>query len=50
MRWAERSEERHEALLGDVARTVSLVAKGSRETPSGTAWRISMRRRGGRVD
>lgn len=30
-------EERHEALLGDVARTVSLVAKGPRERRSGTA-------------
>jgi DNA-binding MarR family transcriptional regulator len=30
-------EERHEALLGDVARTVSLAVKGPRETRSGTA-------------
>ena len=30
-------EERHEALLSDVARTVSLAAKGPRETRSGTA-------------
>jgi DNA-binding MarR family transcriptional regulator len=30
-------EERHEALLGDVARTVSLAARGPRETPSGAA-------------
>jgi DNA-binding MarR family transcriptional regulator len=29
-------EERYEALLGDVARTVSLTAKGSREARSGT--------------
>jgi DNA-binding MarR family transcriptional regulator len=31
------SEERHEALLGDVAQVVSLVARSPRETPSGTA-------------
>src|SRR5215212_1327026 len=30
-------EERHEALLGDVAQTVSLAAKGPHETRSGTA-------------
>jgi DNA-binding MarR family transcriptional regulator len=30
-------EERHEALLGDIARAVSLVATSPRETPSGTA-------------
>jgi DNA-binding MarR family transcriptional regulator len=30
-------EERHEALLGDVARTVSLAARGPRERRSGTA-------------
>src|SRR5215216_8009063 len=30
-------EERHEALLGDVARTVSLAARGPRETQSATA-------------
>jgi DNA-binding MarR family transcriptional regulator len=30
-------EERHEALLGDVAQTVSLAAKGPRETQSVTA-------------
>ena len=30
-------EERHEALLGDVALSVSLVARGPRETRSGTA-------------
>lgn len=30
-------EERYEALLGDVAKSVSLAAKGSREARSGTA-------------
>jgi DNA-binding MarR family transcriptional regulator len=30
-------EERHEALLGDVARMVSLAARGTREARSGTA-------------
>jgi len=30
-------EERHEALLGDIAQTVSLAAKGPQETRSGTA-------------
>jgi len=30
-------EERYEALLGDVAQVVSLVARSPRETPSGTA-------------
>jgi DNA-binding MarR family transcriptional regulator len=30
-------EERHEALLGDVAQAVSLVARGPRETQSATA-------------
>jgi DNA-binding MarR family transcriptional regulator len=30
-------EERHEALLGDVAQVVSLVARSPRETPSGAA-------------
>ena len=30
-------EERHEALLGDVARTLSLAARGPRERRSGTA-------------
>jgi DNA-binding MarR family transcriptional regulator len=30
-------EERHEALLGDVARTVALATRGARETPGGTA-------------